>query len=112
MKNMEDEDNKSKKRGITVKDIDIYKNELIGIREKISFLQVNVFDDNQNLCIDRFHLLGLIGMGAYSKVYRAMEKKSKGIYSVKIIRKILTLHRRCISHLKREIQIMRSFRFE
>ncbi len=88
------------------------KKELQAISEKIRCLQLSSFDDNQNLCIDRFEVQGLIGVGGYAKVYKAVEKKSKAQFALKVVRKVLALHRRCVSHLKREAQVLSSFRCE
>jgi serine/threonine protein kinase len=97
---------------LSVSEVSQFKKELLAIGEKIRFLQLATFDDNQNLCIDRFQVEGLIGVGAYAKVYKAVEKKSKAHFALKVVRKVLALHRRCVSHLLREAQILSSFRCE
>lgn len=97
---------------LSINEVFLFKKELLAISEKIKFLQVSAFDDNQNICIDRFEIAGLIGVGGYAKVYKAVEKKSKAQFALKIIRKVLALHRRCIGHLKREAQILSSFKCE
>lgn len=55
---------------------------------------------------------GQVGSGAYSKVYRAEEKLTKTLYAVKVTRKILVLHKKCISYLKKELAIMKSIESE
>jgi serine/threonine protein kinase len=107
-------DPRAPKSGVSlaVSEVSQFKKELLAVSEKIKFLQVSAFDDNQNLCIDRFEIEGLIGVGGYAKVYKAVEKKSKAQFALKIVRKVLALHRRCISHLKREAQILSGFKCE
>ena len=97
---------------LSVGEISQLKQELLAVSEKIKFLQVSAFDENQNLCIDRFDIAGLIGLGGYAKVYKAVEKKSKAHFALKVVRKVLALHRRCVGHLKREAQILSTFRCE
>lgn len=97
---------------ISVNDVETYSKELEALKEKLNHLKVSVFEDNQSVCIDRFDFLGLIGIGGYSKAYKVQDKTSKVLYAIKLVRKILALHRRCIECLKNEVEILLSFHSE
>ena len=56
--------------------------------------------------------MGLIGKGAYSRVHKAVEKNSKAIYAVKIIRKVVVLHKQSIAHLRQEVSVLSGLNYE
>lgn len=60
----------------------------------------------QNVCLDRFDIVKLVGVGGYSKVYQCRDKVTGRQLILKIVRKALLLHRQSINHLKREISIL------
>ena len=64
------------------------------------------------ICIGSFDVEDKIGKGGYSKVFKAKDKYTKTTYAIKIIRKVLVLHKNSINHLKKEEQIMKSINDE
>lgn len=97
---------------LTMHETEVIRKELLAIQERLKHLRVAVFEENQSICIDRFDFLGLVGKGGYSRIHKVTEKNSKAVYAIKVVRKVLALHRQCIRHLKAEVAILTSFKHE
>lgn len=97
---------------LSVYQLELLKKELLGFKEQLQHLQVSVFAENQSVCIGSFDLQARIGKGGYSSVYRAVDKYTKSVFAIKVIRKLLVLHKNAIGHLKKEASILRSLNSE
>ena len=61
---------------------------------------------NNNLCIDDFLMLNVIGQGSYVKVLLVRKKDDENVYAMKILKKKNMIKRKQVEHIRSERKIM------
>ena len=76
-----------------------------------STARLSIFDNPENVCLDDFNLLKVLGVGAFGKVF-LVEKKTKlpgkknKLYAMKVLRKEFILEKQQYEHTMTERRVL------
>lgn len=76
------------------------------MRKRTTVLYNKVKKDEQDICIDDFELLKILGKGAFGKVILAQKKDSKAVYAIKVLVKKYIIEQDQLDHTKAEKMIL------